>query len=70
MSKAERIERVSKMDCLTYTIPETAKLLGINTLAVYTLAKREDFPSVKIGKRIVVPKAALANWLERQANKD
>jgi len=65
MSKLERIEKVAKTDCMTYTIHEVAKLLGINPLAAYNLAKRQDFPAVRIGKRIVVPKAALQRWLER-----
>ena len=52
---------------LTYSIPEVAKLLGINTITAYYLAKREDFPAIRIGRRIVVPKAGLERWLEQAA---
>jgi len=55
-------------ECLTYTIPEVAKLLGVNVITAYNLAKQKGFPAVRIGqKRIIVPKAALERWLERQA---
>lgn len=52
---------------LTYTIPEVAKLLGVNKIAAYKLAKRRDFPAITIGKRIVVPRAALEEWLKKAA---
>lgn len=52
---------------LTLTIPEVAKLLGINKVAAYRLAKHRDFPAITIGRRIVVPKTALELWLEKEA---
>lgn len=52
---------------LTYTIPEVAKLLGVNKIAAYELAKRKDFPAIRIGKRILVPKAAFEDWLKMKA---
>jgi excisionase family DNA binding protein len=43
----------------TYKIEEAAKLLGIGRNQAYEAAKRGDFPTIKIGKRLLVPKAAL-----------
>lgn len=48
----------------TYTIEEAAQLLGIGRNHAYEAAKRGDIPSIKIGKRIVVPKAAIDRMLE------
>jgi len=39
-------------------------MLGINVVKAYTLARREDFPSIRIGRRIVVPKDAFHRWLD------
>lgn len=48
----------------TYRIEEAAKLLGIGRNHCYEAAKRGDIPSIKIGKRILVPRAALDRMLE------
>lgn len=44
---------------LVYTVPEAGALLGLNKNAAYAAAKRCDFPTIRIGKLIRVPKAAL-----------
>ncbi len=52
---------------LTYTVPEVARLLGINVITAYELARRKNFPSCLIGRRIVITKAAFERWLEQAA---
>ncbi len=47
---------------------EIAEILRINKTKAYELAKREDFPAMKLGNRIIVPKAAFKKWLEDQVN--
>lgn len=54
---------------LVYSVPEVAKLLGLNRVTVYKLAKQDGFPAVRIGRRIIIPKKALEEWLEREATK-
>jgi excisionase family DNA binding protein len=49
---------------LTLTIAETAKRLGIGKNQAYEAAKRGEIPTVKIGKRILVPVAALERKLQ------
>jgi excisionase family DNA binding protein len=44
---------------LVYTVPEAGTLLGLTKNASYEAAKRGDFPTIRIGKLIRVPKAAL-----------
>ena len=48
----------------TYQIGEVAKLLGIGRNAAYEAAKRGDFPTIRIGKRLVAPKAAIDRLLD------
>jgi putative molybdopterin biosynthesis protein len=44
---------------LVYRPAEVAPLLKISERHVYELIKRGDLPSVRLGRRVVVPKAAL-----------
>lgn len=48
---------------LTYRIEQAAKLLGVGRNHCYEAAKRGEIPTIKIGKRILVPKAALDRLL-------
>jgi excisionase family DNA binding protein len=49
--------------CLTTSVPEAGKLLGIGRNAAYEAARRGDIPTIKIGKRVVVPTALLKRML-------
>ena len=46
-------------------VRELARYLGISTNSAHSLTKRADFPSARIGKTIVVPVAALTEWLAK-----
>jgi excisionase family DNA binding protein len=48
----------------TLSIPETAKALGIGRSAAYEAARNGEIPTVKIGKRILVPTVALERMLD------
>ena len=47
----------------TLTVPETAGVLDIGLNATYDAIKRGDIPSIRIGKSIRVPTAALRAML-------
>jgi excisionase family DNA binding protein len=51
-------------DLLTLTIPQTAAALGIGTRLTYDLVRRSVIPALRLGRRWVVPRAALAEYLE------
>ena len=51
------------MDKLTYTVTEAANLLGIGRAAAYEAAHSGHLPTIRIGKRILVPVAALERML-------
>lgn len=51
---------------LVIRIEEAAKLLGIGRDLAYRLARAGEIPSVRLGRRLVVPRKALELWLEEQ----
>jgi excisionase family DNA binding protein len=62
-----------EMERLTYTVNETAKMLGLGRTATYQGIEKGEIPSVMVGRRILVPRAALerfleAIWKEREQN--
>ena len=45
-----------------------AEALGIAASSAYELMHEADFPVLKIGNRIVVPKAKFIQWVEQHTN--
>jgi len=48
---------------LCISVPEAAKLLGISRNNAYELVKRGELPSIRLGKRKLIPKVALEKKL-------
>ena len=48
---------------LLLNVKQLADLLGVSDSSVYELIQEDDFPSLRIGKRIVIPKEALRQWI-------
>lgn len=48
---------------LTHTVPEAGRMLGVGRSAAYEAARRGDIPTIRIGRRILVPDAALRRKL-------
>ena len=42
-----------------------AQVLGISPSSGYELLREKDFPSLRIGNRIVVPKEDFIRWVEK-----
>lgn len=51
---------------LMLSVLQTASALGISRAGAYALVKRQDFPSITIGNRILVPKEGLIQWIREQ----
>ena len=49
---------------LTLSVEEAAKVLGIGRNLCYDRVKTGEIPAIKIGRRLLVPKAALEKLLE------
>lgn len=45
-----------------------ARVLGISPSSGYELIHQRDFPTLKIGSRIVVPKERLMKWVEENTS--
>jgi len=48
---------------LALTVDEVAEILGLSRATAYLYANRGDFPTIRIGRRLLVPKAALEKML-------
>lgn len=52
---------------LTLKVHEAAAVLRISESKVYELAQSESFPAIRIGKRVVIPRDKLIQWMNNQA---
>lgn len=50
---------------LTLSVEEAAALLGISRALAYELIARGELPSLRLGRRIVVPRRALEQLVEQ-----
>jgi excisionase family DNA binding protein len=48
---------------LTVTVEQAAKMLGIGRSSAYEAAKSGQLPTIRIGRRLVVPRAGLEKLL-------
>ena len=46
-----------------------AKVLGVAVSSAYELMHEKGFPSVRIGKRFIVPREDLKRWMDEQVAK-
>lgn len=51
---------------ITLSANQVAQVLGISRANAYTLMHSKGFPTIQIGKRMVVPKNKLIEWMEAQ----
>lgn len=49
---------------MTVTVEEAATVLGISRAHAYVLVRAGELPSVRLGRRIVVPRRALDRLLD------
>jgi excisionase family DNA binding protein len=62
------VEIHRKPEPVVYNVPEIAALLDVNVVTAYELAKRKDFPALRVGeKRIMIPVELLEKWIQSQA---
>ena len=48
---------------LLLNVKQLADLLGVSDSSVYELIQETGFPSLRIGKRLVIPKEELREWI-------
>lgn len=54
---------------LALSVAEAAKLLRVSRTHVYELIRRDELPSVRLGRRVVVPRIAIERLLEGSADR-
>ena len=54
---------------LTLTVMEVAEALRISRAGAYDLVRTEEFPALKIGSRIVIPKEKFIEWMDENTGK-
>lgn len=47
-----------------FTVDETAKILGLSRASAFAGVSRGEIPSIRVGKRLIVPRRALEKMLE------
>ena len=51
---------------MTLTVTQMMKVLNISKNVAYDLAKEPDFPSFRLGKKILINRELLQEWLNRK----
>lgn len=51
---------------LAVSTAEAARLLGVSRPTLYQYIGRDDFPSFRVGNRVLVSVAGLQAWIEQQ----
>lgn len=58
------------MEKMLMTVEEMRKVTGFSRPMAYKLVNREDFPKIKIGRRIMIPVKQFECWIEKQSEKE
>lgn len=61
-------ERITSYDALPLTLNanDVANTLGISKSNAYALMHAKSFPTIHLGRRMIVPKESFIKWLESQ----
>ena len=46
------------------SVEEAGELLGVSRQVAYQLARRDDFPCLRIGRRMLIPRHKLIEWVD------
>jgi len=51
------------------TVDQVSSIMGISLVGTYELTRQKNFPAIRVGRRITIPKSSFIKWLETQAGK-
>lgn len=60
---------MKKVQRATVTVEEFAAMVGISRFSAYRELRDGNVPHLRLGKRIVIPRAALERWLDNCGGK-
>jgi len=55
---------------LSLRVVHVAKVLGLSMNTAYELCHSDGFPCVRVGRRMIIPRAAFQKWLENPFEKE
>lgn len=55
---------IEKREADVLTVEEARLRLGLGRNSMYDALTRREIPSLRIGRRILIPKAAFEHWLQ------
>ena len=64
MNQSPQIVEKDSNDSLVLTVGETSKILRLSKTTVYDQIRQGSIPSIRMGKRILIPRVALMRKLE------
>ncbi len=56
------------MEKMLLTVDEMRKVTGFSRPIAYQMVNRDDFPKIRVGRRIMIPVKQLEAWIEKQAS--
>ncbi|AEM74790.1 helix-turn-helix domain-containing protein [Caldicellulosiruptor acetigenus] len=65
--KVKKMNNFYDYEKLTYTPKELAKVLNISLTTVFKLIKQKEIPVIRIGRKVLIPKAKLKDWIDKVA---
>ena len=65
MNKEQKYTSLDQLP-LSLNANDIAEVLNISRGNAYCLLHREDFPTIHIGKRMIVPRDRFFEWMDRQ----
>lgn len=64
------VDKPELLPPLAVSTSEAARLLSVSRPAIYQYIGRDDFPSFKLGGRVLVSVDGLRRWIDKQAAKE
>lgn len=62
----EKSKPILCIEPLSVSTVDAARLLGVSRPTLYTLLNRSDFPSFRVGGRILISVDGLRDWIRQQ----
>jgi excisionase family DNA binding protein len=67
VSRLGGVTKMGKTERLTISVPEAGERLGIGRNSAYEAARRGEIPTIRIGGRVLVPRAQFERLLNGEA---
>ena len=60
---------IKNSDPVIYTVADVKKILKCGLKQAYEIANTKGFPAIRLGKKIIIEKKALEEWLNKNRGK-